>query len=159
MPNLDCYVAGRSCIAKGTKVSEQETTIKWYAASALFVAQVQGEADRCPLLVEERVYLIAAANDDDALNKATSFAKQEVSAEGEYPSELHGKPSRDEFVGIRKLMTVRRHVTDHAFPDQEVADGCEATFSFFEIADRQDLQQLVSGDAVELTYLKEPQRG
>jgi Domain of unknown function (DUF4288) len=140
-------------------VSEQATTIKWYAASAIFVAQVQGVADGCPLLVEERVYLIAATNDDDALSKATSFAKQEKDEEGEYPNELDGKPSRDEFVGIRKLIAVRRHSTDFTFPDQEVADGCEATFSFFEIGDRQQLQQLVSGDAVELTYLKEPQQG
>jgi hypothetical protein len=138
---------------------EARAPMKWYAASAIFVAQVQDQTDDAPLLVEERVYLVSSTDDDDALNKAISFAKQEQDGEGDFPSELDGKPSRTKFVGIRKLISVRRHTTDFTGHSQEVADGCEATFSFFEIRDRKQLQQMVSGDAVELTYLKEPQRG
>jgi hypothetical protein len=131
---------------------------KWYAASAIFVIQIQDQAGDSPLLVEERVYLVSSTDDDDAWDKAISFAKQEQDAEGEFPSEFQGKPSRNQFVGIRKLISVRRHVTDHTGPDQEVADGCEGTFSFFEIRDGEQLKQLVFGNAVELTYLKEPRR-
>lgn len=137
-------------------MSEQaKAPMKWYAASAIFAAQVQDQADGSPLLVEERVYLISSTNDDDAFDKAISFAEQEQDPEGEFPSEVNGKPSRNEFIGIRKVILVRRHISDRAGPDQEVADGCEATFSFFEVRDRKQLQQLVSGDAAELTYLKD----
>ena len=40
--------------------------MKWYAASAIFVAQVQDQTDNAPLLVEERVYLVSSTDDDDA---------------------------------------------------------------------------------------------
>jgi hypothetical protein len=101
--------------------------------------------DECPL-IEERVYLIRATDDDEAWEKANAFAKQEKMAD--FGFEYDGRPAREEFMGIRKFITIRSHMNDVGPHADEPRDGRELTFSFFQLQDKNDLQALVDGDAV-----------
>ena len=112
---------------------------RWYAASALFVTRWRDAPDECPL-VEERVYLVQAAGDDAALEKAICFAKQEEPSD--YRFTFADRAAREEFVGIRKLISVRPHVNAARDAD-DLSDGCELTFTFFELQSRDDLQALI----------------
>ena len=129
--------------------------IKWYAASAIIVTRLKDAPDECPL-IEERVYLIRAPDDDNACEKANAFAKQEEEAEFQF--EYDGRPAREQFMGIRKLITIRSHVNDTRLHADEPRDGSELTFSYFQLQDKNDLQALVDGDPVRILYKGDPVR-
>jgi hypothetical protein len=125
----------------------------WYAASAIFVTRLRDRPKECPQ-AEERVYLVEADSDDEALSKARAFAKDEE-IDG-YDFEYDGVAAREEFVGLRKVISVRRHCKDLSKDDGSIADGCEATFSYFALRSEDELTRLVEGDTVGLTYVADP---
>jgi hypothetical protein len=94
-------------------------------------------------LIEERVYVIRATDDDEAWEKANAFAKQEEMADFGFEYD-------------RKLIIIRSHMNDMGLHADEPRDGRELTFSFFQLQDKNDLQALVDGHPVRILYNNDP---
>lgn len=124
----------------------------WYAASVITYFRILEEADQDEFVVLENVYLLEAADDDDALRKAEECGRANVVEDDTLWA--GGKPAREEFGGVRKVLSVAPNVftrTNRSLVTR-IEDGVEATFSSFTVRGRDRLSALISGQAVEVVY-------
>ena len=126
----------------------KERLVEWYVASAIYVTRTRREPKR-GLFVEERFLLVCSESSDQALKKATELAKgQQLRDES---LEYDGEPAKEEFVGIRKLISVAPNPLSSS--PGTLHDGCELTYSFYTLRTEDDIQKLVDGSSVHITYL------
>jgi hypothetical protein len=122
----------------------------WYAASILIAIRPQ-EGPPLPILVYENVVLIEADSVDGAMGTARQIAHTEVMLDDKVTVE--DKPAQRLFAGIRKLIVIQNPASptaDEATP----TTGTEVTYSLFEVATEEDLDRLVRGDEVTVTYVE-----
>ena len=127
----------------------QLAKVKWYAASAIYVSTPLNRENRSGVFVEERIYLVAACEDDEALKQAEVIARAE---ENKGQLELDGVPAMETFVGIRKVILVRSHLKLTSEETAHPSNGSELTFAFFRLKDDKSLEAFLRGDAVSMIY-------
>ncbi len=119
----------------------------WYAASVIMLFEYE-DAVQDDFPVWENVYLVEAESEELAIDKAISFGKED---EGNDSGSLtvNNRKARKVFQGVRKLITVINLNSDEDVP----GDGAEVTFSDFLLKSKADLEKLVQGDPVQLSYI------
>jgi hypothetical protein len=120
----------------------------WYAVSAVLLFRFkEGSQDVWPIW--ENVYLVSADSPEEAESKGAALAK-EAAGNDDGSLTCNRRPARLEFRGIRKVLTIQNV---HAAGDDPV-DGAEITFSEMELRSEGDLQALVEGKPVPITYVE-----
>lgn len=122
----------------------------WYAASVVMYFQLKDEPQD-EFYIWENVYLIEAPNGAEARRKAEYFGKLE---EGDDDNSLrwNGKPARQVYGGIRKLLTCYPAIGGHSADNEKVEDGMEATYNAFTVSSREKLEAFIRGEPVEVIY-------
>jgi hypothetical protein len=122
--------------------------MNWYAASVVILFEYE-DGDQNDFPVWENIYLIEAADDQTAMDKAVQYGKKD---EGNDNGSLmvNGRKARRVFKGIRKLVSVVNLNANDDVP----SDGAEITFSDFLLKSESDLNSLVDGDYVDLRYVE-----
>src|ERR1700726_422501 len=119
--------------------------MSWYAASVImWVKFKDGNQDCYP--VWENIYLVQADSHDEARTAATAFGKAGAGDSGG-SFIWDDRPAEWIFGGVRKTTTC----TD---PDERPSHGTEITYSEFEVATREELERLISSDAVDVRYVE-----
>ena len=118
----------------------------WYAAHAVMLIRIKdGEQTEFPIW--ENIFLIEAATPEEAQQKAEVRALEDES-EADNTDTWDGRPSRFEFLGLRKLM--------QCFSDEEQpGDGTEVSHNKITFADREQLDKFVAGEQARLTIYDE----
>lgn len=119
-----------------------------YCAHAIFYFKLT-EANQDSFLVHENVYLIDAADEDQALISAIQLAKEREDRSEDGHLELNEEKAAYVFGGIRKLIEVE--TAPHAANTAGLA-GLELTYSEFEVDTIEQVQALADGDMVETLY-------
>jgi hypothetical protein len=118
----------------------------WYAASIiLFVNFKDGKQDKFP--VWENVVLVEAEDEGAALSRAELLGRAEA-GDADGSMTWDGRPASWCFAGIRKLLTV----SNPRSVSNEPADGAEVSYSEFIVENQRDLDKLVRGQEVKITY-------
>lgn len=95
--------------------------------------------------------MIEVKDGENIEKAAVSIATSDVSKTvGDYK----GKRAIEEFVGIRKIISVIPHPGDPGAGD-EPRHGSELTFSYFNVASPSERDLLVGGQDVTVTYLED----
>ncbi len=122
----------------------------WFAAHAVYSFELLRGRQTTFTLVEN-VLLIRARSSKAALVAAIALGKRQ---QLEDPSlTLDGKPARQKFLGIRKLVTCAADVSDDSSRDgrvREVHSGTEATYLTYRVTGRAALKKLMAGKEAEL---------
>lgn len=119
----------------------------WFAAHAIMYFKLKvGPQDS--FTVWENIYLIDAADIDEAWEKATARARREE-GDDEGSLTLDGKPVELVFAGIRTISEV-----SHQRDDNELGEGDELTYSEFQVSDENSIRDLLSGEEVSITFCK-----
>ena len=92
----------------------------------------------------ENVVLVDATGGEEAMDKARELGSEAAADEFEWD----GRPARWEFVGVRKLIECRTPGS----ADNRLGAGTEVTYSQLVLASEEDLQKLVAGESVTVTY-------
>lgn len=122
----------------------------WYAASVVMYFQLKNEPQD-EFYIWENVYLIEAPNGAEARRKAEDLGRLE---EGDDDGSLrwNGKPARQVFGGIRKLLTCSPSLLSRTGDNEKLEDGMEATYSAFMVSSREDLETFIRGEPVKVIY-------
>ena len=117
----------------------------WFCAHAILYARFKvGAQSSFP--VWENVYLVEASTPDSALVSAEARARSdEGDSEGSFTWE--GRPAEWVFVGIRKLISVSPRTSGAV-----LSSGDELTYSQFEVASLEAVNDLARGSPVQLRY-------
>ncbi|MDL2320838.1 DUF4288 domain-containing protein [Desulfosarcina sp. OttesenSCG-928-B08] len=124
----------------------------WFAAHAIMYVQYKHEKQGT-YPVWENIYLIEAASDNEAYEKAQARGREdEGDSSGTF--EWDGKQATWIFAGIRKIIECRNSADQliHAPLDDRPGDGTEITYSELEVKNKEDLEKLINGDPVFLIY-------
>jgi hypothetical protein len=121
----------------------------WFTASIIVSCRLQeGHQDVIP--VYENFTLFEAANRKEARSKAEDYAREYVKTDNQL--KLNGKPAYWQFDGIRKLIEIRDHLSDE-LDVEKPGSGVEVSYSYMEISDEKQVNDLASGKAVVLRYV------
>jgi hypothetical protein len=122
----------------------------WYAASVVMYFQLEDEP-QAEFYLWENVYLIDAVDAAQARQKAEALGRLE---EGDDDGSLrwNGKPARQVFGGIRKLLTCSPSLLSRTANNEKLEDGMEATYSAFMVSSREDLDTFIRGEPVKVIY-------
>ena len=117
----------------------------WFAAHVIMSVRFKdGDQDKFP--VWENIILIEARTDKEAWHKAEARGKMdEGDSQGTFT--WGGRPATWALAGIRKLI-----MCDYLGARPE--DGLEVSYSEFELLTQEDLQKLVDGSLVDVTYVE-----
>lgn len=122
----------------------------WFAAS-IIVTTRPIEKSPGPILIYENVVLIEAKNSDEAFSKAAEYANAAIVIDDSLT--VDDKPAVESFAGIRKLINISNpHPLD--LDNAPPTTGTEITYSCFEVANEQDLVELVNGEDVVIRYIE-----
>ncbi len=117
----------------------------YYCAHAIFYYELKNEKQDS-ILVHENIYMIEAANYEDAMKDARVIAKENEDLNDEGYLELNEKEVRYIFAGLRKLILVDEQES------LQVPSGTEISYSVFEVDSFHEVEKLVSGEFVNLLY-------
>jgi uncharacterized protein DUF4288 len=122
----------------------------WYAAHVVLYHEFrEGSQEEYPVM--ENVYLVHAANEDEALAKAEKRGRS-ACVEDESLT-VDGRPARLVFGGVRKLISCASAPESPGPSTAEVIeDGVEATYSFLVVSSRKELDALIKGEPVQVLY-------
>ena len=128
--------------------------MSWYVAHAILYFEAD-PASTDPISVLENVYLIEAEDEETARLKAEERGRAECgNAHGTL--KYKGRPAELRYGGLRKLTTpIRRAegmVRSPDIPNDSLEDGTEVTYSRLVVSSRQDLEALVAGQPVSVSY-------
>ena len=119
----------------------------WYAASILISTRKINNPG-LPISVMENIVLVEASSHEEAACRATEVGKEYAIFDSTLT--LDGEAALNQFVGIRKILTIRNLGSDM---DQEPpSTGSEISYSEFEVETEEDLQKLADGKEVEVRY-------
>jgi hypothetical protein len=123
----------------------------WFAAHAVYVFEpVSGRQKSFKVL--ENVLMVRARSSKSALASALVVARREASDD---PSlVIDGKPARQRFLGIRKVVACAADPFDDSSTDGQVRtirQGTEATYFSYRVASRAALNRLVVGKDAKIT--------
>lgn len=125
----------------------------WYAASVIVYFFRRDVSEPDEFLVWENVLLIDAASADEALSKAERYGRAEAVSDESLT--WNGHPVSTQFGGVRKVLSCSLPVTSSQEAAFKIEDGTEATFSTFVVEGRENLERLIHGKAVDVTYDEE----
>jgi len=117
----------------------------WFAAHVIMSVRFKdGKQDKYP--VWENIILVEAATDKEAWDQVRARAKEdEGDSRGSFT--WGGRPASWVFAGVRKVI-----MSDYLGTQPQ--SGTEVTYSELEVATAEDLQKLVDGGRVDLTYVE-----
>jgi Domain of unknown function (DUF4288) len=119
-------------------------SIKYAAHLIMAVRFVEGKQERFPCY--ENVLLVYADNEDEAMQRAEEYGKEEESGGEQFC--WNERSAVWKFVGVRKLIECR---TPGSL-DNRLGRGTELTYSLLVLPTEEALQRLAAGDSVDVTY-------
>jgi hypothetical protein len=126
----------------------------WFAAHVVLYLEVE-PASPGPISVFENVYLVEVESEGAARVKAEMRGRADCGNDGGTLTH-EGRAAELRYGGIRKLISPRRSVESLApspeGPNDSVEDGAEVTYSRLVVSSRDDLDALVSGKPVSVSY-------
>ncbi len=120
--------------------------MSWYCAHTIFYYELI-DAPQDSYMIDENVYLVEAASDEEAMSKAEAYAKFSEANSGDTIT-LNDKPCRYKYAGIRKLITVSNVYEADDVP----TSGAEVTYTEFEVDTFDEVTKLANGEFVEVLY-------
>jgi len=121
----------------------------WYTASIVVSCRLkEGTQETFP--VYENFTLFEASDREEAYKKATEYAKEYVEIDDQL--QLNGEPAYWKFEGIRKLVELRDHLSEELDVDHPTS-GVELSYSYMEVDDLKQLENLANGEAVNVRYV------
>jgi hypothetical protein len=114
-----------------------------YAAHLILAVRFRDKSQKS-IPCYENVVLVYASDDEEAMRRAREFGADAAADEFEWD----GRPARWEFVGVRKLIECRTPRS----ADNRLGAGTEVTYSQLVLASEEDLQKLVAGEPVTVSY-------
>ena len=127
----------------------------WYAASVIVALDPVLKASKSQtILLWENVYLVEAEDEDGARAEAERLGR--VLNDRKNPLVINKRQVTTRYCGVRKVLTVDpypygSHVTS---PATVLETGCEVSFNVYSVGAASDLESLVGGKSVTLTYLE-----
>jgi hypothetical protein len=122
----------------------------WFTASVLISIKPETYADG-PFQVYENMYLVEAATDHDALQKAALLGRKVASISDGLT--IDGIPAMRSFIGVRKLVSVSNPYPLDLDGDRPVS-GTELTYALYSITDELTASKLANGEEVGVIYLE-----
>lgn len=120
----------------------------WYAAHALFYFELIDQSQDS-FLVHENVYVINAADSDEARAKAEIIARANEDSGADGHLELNEKKASYLFAGIRKIIEAETT----PLPERAaLASGQELTYSVLEVDTFDEVLALARGEMVNVLY-------
>jgi hypothetical protein len=116
--------------------------MSWYVAHVIMGHRLKNDPEDC-IHVWENLYLLEGSTLEELTEKATQCGKDSIIDDPTFT--VDGKPAREEFVGIRKIIEIQNG-------DGPPHSGTELTFSAFVVKSEEDLRLLANGDDVEVLY-------
>jgi len=114
----------------------------WYVAHVIIAHRLRNDPEDC-IHVWENLYLVEGSSYEELVEEATQFGMDSIVDDPKF--RIDGKPARQEFVGVRKIIEVQNG-------EGPPASGTELTFSSFVVKSGDDLRFLANGDDVEVLY-------
>jgi len=121
----------------------------WYSASVIFLFEFK-DGNQNSYDVWENVYLVEAESSEVAYEKAKQFAKNDE-GDDDGSLTLDGRPVTRRYAGIRKLLTIANFNSNEDVP----GDGAEISFSKYCVNNKEDLEKLINGDALNVFLYEE----
>ncbi len=119
---------------------------EWYVASIIVSYRLKkGKQSIFP--VYENFTLFHSKNREEAWDKAKNYGKWYASIDDKL--EINGKPAYTKFEGIRKIV----EIIDDEFDLKVLLDGLEISYSYMELTNEKDIEDLAAGHRVKLVYV------
>ena len=119
---------------------------KWYVASIIVSYRLKkGKQNIFP--VYENFTLFHSKNREEAWGKAKNYGKWYAGIDDKL--EINGKPAYTKFEGIRKVV----EIIDDEFDLKILLDGLEISYSYMELTNENDIEDLAKGRRVILDYI------
>lgn len=118
----------------------------WYAAHTIMAFVLKGQEQE-EFSVWENIYLIEAETPNKACEKAEEYARV-FEGDSDGTLTVNDKPATLQYQGIRKLITISNINDESDVP----GDGAEISYSSFVVKNREELNNLVSGEPVNILY-------
>ena len=118
----------------------------YYCAHAIFYFKVEQQES---FLIYENIYLIEAGDEDAAMVKAQTIARDNEDLNEDGHLELNEKPAQMLFAGIRKIVAVADY---SGSAEPALSCGVELTYSIMEVDTESEVEMLAKGDSVNILY-------
>ena len=117
----------------------------WFTAHLMTYFKLKN-APQDSYTVWENIILIEAIDEAEAMTKAHEFGRREAELDAEDETlTVDDEPAEIIFAGVRKIGTVF-----HRGQSGNLESGDEVTFNEFIVPDKQSIEDLLAGDAVDV---------
>jgi len=126
--------------------------VLWYAAHAVYVFELL-RGRQSTFTVVENVLLVRARSRKAGLAAAIRVGRREDSVDPTLT--IDGRPARQKFLGIRKIVSCAADPFDNSSADGLVGtirSGTEATYLTYRVSSRADLARIMRGKEAEVVF-------